>query len=69
MGYTHIDDNERRRIEKAINSGKGVRDIARMTGRSPSTISEEIRRNSVDDSGGRYNTIDRARKYISIRRE
>lgn len=47
MGYTHIDDSERRRIEKAINSGKGVRNIARMTGRSPGTISEEIKRNSV----------------------
>jgi transposase, IS30 family len=47
MGYTHIDDSERRRIEKAKNSGKGVRAIARMTGRSPSTISDELRRNCV----------------------
>lgn len=47
MGYTHIDENERRRIEHAIESGKGVRDIARLTGRSPGTISEELRRNST----------------------
>ena len=47
MGYTHIDDSERRRVEKAIISGKGVRAIARMTGRSPSTISDELQRNSV----------------------
>jgi transposase, IS30 family len=47
MGYTHIDDNERRRIEKAIISGKGVRAIARMTGRSPGSICEELQRNSV----------------------
>lgn len=47
MGYTHIDENERRRIERAIESGKGVREIARMTGRSPGTISEELKRNSV----------------------
>ncbi len=47
MGYTHIDDDERRRIERARESGKGVRDIARMIGRSPGTISEELRRNSI----------------------
>lgn len=61
MGYTHIDDNERRRIEKAINSGKGVRDIARMTGRSPSTISEEIRRNSVRNKYSRKKAHNKAR--------
>jgi IS30 family transposase len=47
MGYTHIDENERRRIEGAVEAGKGVREIARMTGRSPGTISEELERNSV----------------------
>ncbi|MEK7553523.1 MAG: IS30 family transposase [Patescibacteria group bacterium] len=47
MGYTHIDENERRRIERAIEAGKGVREIARMTGRSPGTISDELRRNRV----------------------
>lgn len=47
MGYTHIDDSERRRIEAALETGKGVRAIARMTGRSPGTISEELERNSV----------------------
>src|SRR3989338_5982934 len=47
MGYTHIDENERRRIESAVDAGKGVRVIARLTGRSPSTISEELTRNSV----------------------
>ena len=47
MGYTHIDENERRRIERAVESGKGVREIARMIGRSPGTVSEELRRNSI----------------------
>ena len=47
MGYTHIDDNERRRVECALEAGKGVREIARMVGRSPGTISEELRRNSI----------------------
>ena len=47
MGYTHIEENERRRIECALEAGKGVREIARMIGRSPGTISEELRRNSI----------------------
>lgn len=47
MGYTHLDDNDRRRIECAQSAGKGVREIARMMGRSPCTISKELERNSV----------------------
>lgn len=47
MGYTHIDESERRRIERAVEAGKGVRAIARMTGRSPGSICEELQRNSV----------------------
>ena len=47
MGYTHLEDSERRRIECARNAGKGVREIARMVGRSPCTISKELERNSV----------------------
>jgi transposase, IS30 family len=47
MGYTHIDESERRRIERAREPGKGVRAIARMIGRSPGSICEELRRNSV----------------------
>lgn len=47
MGYTHIDESERRRIERAQEGGKGVREIARMIGRSPSSVSEELKHNSV----------------------
>ena len=47
MGYTHIEENERRRIECALEAGKGVRAIARMIGRSSGTISEELKRNKV----------------------
>lgn len=43
MGYTHIDGSER--IERTPEAGKGVREIARMVGRSPGTISDELRRN------------------------
>lgn len=61
MGYTHIDENERRRIERAKEAGKGPRAIARMTGRSPSTISEELRRNSVRKKYSRQKAQTKAR--------
>lgn len=61
MGYTHIGDEERRRIERAIESGKGVREIARMTGRSPSSISDEIRINSVKKKYVRKRAQEKAR--------
>ena len=64
MGYTHIDDSERRRIERAVEAGKGVREIARMTGRSPSSISEELERNSIR---GTY-TRQRAQAKARLRR-
>lgn len=47
MEYTHITENERRRIERALEKGKGVRYMAKKLNRSPSSISEEIKQNSV----------------------
>ncbi len=47
MGYTHIAENERRRIERALEAKKGVRKIAIMLGRSVSSVSDEINANSV----------------------
>ena len=61
MGYTHIDESERRRIERAIEAGKGIREIARMTGRSPGTISEEVTRNSVKKKYSRQRAESKAR--------
>lgn len=47
--YSHISISERKRIEQKWDNGRGesIRVIATMLGRSPSTISREIRRNSV----------------------
>lgn len=45
--YEHLSESERRRIERLRKSGDGVRAIARTLGRGISTISEEIRKNSV----------------------
>jgi transposase, IS30 family len=47
MGYQHIEECERRSIERLRMSGKGVREIARILGRSGSSISTEISENSV----------------------
>ena len=45
--YEHLSESERRRIERLRKSGHSVRGIARSLGRGVSTISEEIRKNSV----------------------
>ncbi len=43
--YTHLDDEERAVIGKLLCRRFGIRRIARVLGRSPSTVSREIRRN------------------------
>ena len=45
--YIHITEAERRRIERLLGAGRGVRAIARTLGRGIGTVSEEIKRNSV----------------------
>lgn len=46
-GFTHITNNERRSIESALNRGESVRSIAKRLHRSISSISDEIKQNSV----------------------
>lgn len=43
--YTHLNDDERLLIQKLLKHRKPQREIAELLGRSPSTISREIRRN------------------------
>jgi len=62
---THITSEERRSIERALKKGKGVREIARMRKRSPSSISSEIRRGSKE---GTYDAT-RAQKSATVRRK
>jgi IS30 family transposase len=50
MRYTHIDLKERRRIENGLASKKSMQKIAKMCGRSVSTISEEINNNGGRDA-------------------
>ena len=61
----HLEYCERRSIERLINTGKGVRAIARTLSRSISTISEEIHQGSVK---GTYRA-DRAQKKAELRRK
>lgn len=60
----HMDLAERRAIERALKNKKGVRTIARMRKRSPSSISKEIHHGSVQ---GVYKA-DRAQKKADYRR-
>jgi IS30 family transposase len=61
----HLEYCERRSIERFINKENGVRHIARALGRSPSSISEEIRLGSVK---GIYRA-DRAQEKAELRRK
>lgn len=61
---SHLELSERRSIERYLSKKKGVRAIARNLGRSPSTVSEEIRHGSVH---GVYRA-DRAKKKAELRR-
>src|SRR6516162_11345558 len=47
----YLSEQERVRIADLRQAGRGVRAIAEQTGRSPSTISRELRRNRDPDSG------------------
>ena len=45
--YSHLSEEERQVIQIEIGNGAGIRAIGAMIGRSPSTVSREIKRNCV----------------------
>ena len=49
----YLDRDERYEIARLREAGNAIREIARMLGRSPATVSRELRRN-VHESTGRY---------------
>lgn len=61
MRYNHLTPNERESIMKLSVQGCGVRAIARKMGRSPSTISRELSRNT--GAKGSYSAYKATRKY------
>lgn len=46
--FNHFDFSERRKIERYLRKRKSLREIARILDRSVSSVSDEIRNNSVD---------------------
>ena len=45
MSYTHFTLDERKYLQKLLEEGESIRGIARALGRSPSSVSREIKRN------------------------
>jgi transposase, IS30 family len=64
MKYKHLSNEERFCIEKMYRMGTPIRYISELLGRSPNTISREIRKNSVN---GQY-SVDKAEIKVSQRR-
>lgn len=44
--YSHLSAVEREEISRGMATGSAIRSIARRLGRSPSTVSRELRRNA-----------------------
>ena len=43
--YTHFTLNERKYLQESLEKGESLRKIAKALGRSPSTVSREVKRN------------------------
>ncbi len=54
--YTHLLEGERRVIAQMKRAGSSRREIARVTGRAPSTIARELKRNIHDNNHHEYYT-------------
>ncbi len=57
--YDRLDIDERYEIFRLFESDKSIREISRSIGRSPSTISREIRRNALPRGGFKPGSADR----------
>jgi len=64
--YIHIQNNERRCIERLLNKGKSIRFISGKLKRSTSSVSDEIKKNSVN---GRYNALKAIQKARQRRKK
>ena len=49
MNYNHLNINERTVISLLASSDVSIREIAKQLGRSPSTISRELKRNQTNE--------------------
>ena len=67
MPYQHLTAFERGQIQALFAEGVGSNAIARKLGRSPSTISRELRRNGA--KSGRYSAQRAQARYHEVRQE
>ena len=67
MSYTHFTLSERFCLQEFLKEGKSFREIAKFMGRSPSTISREVKRN-FSKKKKRYNAWRATTLYIIRRR-
>ena len=65
--YTHFTLSERNCLQQLLSEGKSQREIAKILGRSPSTISREVKRN-FSKKKNRYNAWRATTLYIIRRR-
>lgn len=54
LSYTHFTRSERIKLGELKKKGKSIREIARELGRSPSSVSRELRRNRNKNGGYHY---------------
>lgn len=54
LSYTHFTQSERIKLGELKKKGKSIREIARELGRSPSSVSRELRRNRNKNGGYHY---------------
>lgn len=65
--YTHFTLSERESLQQLLSEGKSFREIAKILGRSPSSISREVKRN-FSQKKKRYNAWRATTLYIIRRR-
>ncbi|MEL7610779.1 MAG: IS30 family transposase [Bacillota bacterium] len=67
MSYHHLTSEERQKLSEMLEINTGIRAMARVLGRSPSTISRELKRNgSVDTNRGKeYFHINAQEQYLN----
>ena len=72
LSYSHYTLEERKCLQRLLEEGRSVRFIARATGRSPSSVSREIRRNKSKKHYGYWyannRAIERRRKSHPMKR-
>ena len=66
MNYKHLTINERVVISQLKSSGYSIRKIAKFLDRSPSTISRELKRNSIQKGKSLFHKKKRSLYVYSV---